>query len=182
MSWYRIAAIDPGDTWCGLAYFILDPDGLRCMLPEPVDSSRARKVQLVHAMTLHPPDLYDWLEHHGRDLHAIVLERYALYPWLAREQGFSEFPTAQCVGVVKYIARKLDVPVHLQDAKGNLREGRAWARKIGFRMVERKLGHGRFAYRGPDFDLPGKPHRRDAAAHGVRWATLDRQSPLVRIH
>jgi hypothetical protein len=99
---------------------------------------------------------------------------------MARQQGFSEFPTAQCVGIVKYIASRRDVQVHMQDAKGNLKQGRAQAQKIGFRMVQRRLGNGKYAYRGPDFDLPGKPHRRDAAAHGVRFATLDGGSPLLR--
>jgi hypothetical protein len=178
VSW-RIAAIDPGDVWCGLAEFKLN-DFPRIRYSDAIDCSRLGKIQLMAAMTVHPSDLYGWLEHHARDLSAIILERFALYPWMAREQGFSEFPTAQCVGVVKYIASRVDVPVYLQDPKGNLKEGRAQAAKIGFRMKDRRLGSGRFAYRGPDFDLPGKPHRRDASAHGVRFATLDRRSPLLR--
>lgn len=175
---YLVVAIDPGDSWCGLALFCLDRDGRhQC---DCLDCSRGGKVRLCEALTLEPNQLYIWLETNLRTLHSIVLERYQLYPWLARQQGFSEFPTAQCVGVVGYLADRSQVPVYKQDAKGNLKEGRAQAAKIGFDMADRKLGSGRFAYRGPDFArLPGKPHRRDAAAHGVRFATLDRRSPLT---
>jgi hypothetical protein len=180
MSWL-IAAIDPGDVWCGLAVFRLSREAEAMHQCDDLDCSRKGRVRLAYAMTLPPPETYDWLEKNARTLHALVIERYQLYPWLAREQGFSEFPTAQCVGICGYIAGKAGVPVYKQDAKGSLREGRAQAKAIGFDMRDRRLGSGRFAYYGPDFArLPGKPHRRDAAAHGVRWAVLSEHSPLLR--
>jgi hypothetical protein len=176
-----IAAIDPGDAWCGLAVFRLSRQP-RLRYDTAIDCSKLGKIQLMQAETMHPDELYAWLEQHcwdgASDLLAIVLERYQLYPWMARQQGFSEFPTAQCVGVVKYLASRAGVPVHMQDAKGCLKGGRAAAKRAGFAMKDRRLGSGRFAYRGPDFDLPGKPHRRDAAAHGVYFAARGKGSPL----
>lgn len=175
---YRVGAVDPGETWCGLAIFDLVP-GSRFPGPNCLDQSRRGRIRLMTAVTLTPVRLYEELEGLVSQLDHLVLERYSLYPWLAREQGYSEMLTAQCVGVVRYICRKAGLPYTQQDSKGNLKEGRAIAARSGFTMVERSLGSGRFKYRGPDFKLPGKPHRRDACAHGVRWAARDKSSPLV---
>lgn len=179
---YRIAAVDPGESWCGLAEFDLAPLGGRLLGDGFVDQSRRGKIRLMRCRTLTPASLYGELEKLAPTLHAVILERYSLYPWMAREQGFSELLTAQCVGVVTDIAvRRCQVPVFiLQDAKGVLKGGRAAAKQAGFRMKDRVLGSGRFRYRGPDFDLPGRPHRRDAAAHGVFFAANNKQwSPLL---
>lgn len=175
-----MAAVDPGESFCGLAEFSLAPLG-GCLLGDGfVDQSRRGKIRLMRCRTLCPHDLYGELEKLAPLLYAIVLERYSLYPWLAREQGFSEMPTSQCIGVVTDIAvRRFAVPVfELQDAKECLKEGRAAAARAGFRMRDRALGSGRWKYRGPDFDLPGKPHRRDAASHGVYFAATSKNSPL----
>lgn len=176
---YRLAAIDPGDSWCGLAEFDLAPYGGTLLGDGFVDQSRRGRIRLMRCRTLDPDTLYNQLEEIMPLQHFVVVERFQLYPWMAREQGFSEFETAQCIGVVKYIARQYDLPVDLQDAKGVLKGGRAIAKKAGFRMKDRALGSGRFRYRGPDFDLPGKPHRRDAATHGVFWAANSPRSPLL---
>lgn len=176
---YRIAAIDPGESWCGLALFELVPHSTSRPMSGCIDSSARGRIRLVEAVTLPPPEAYRWLEREVPYLHHVVLENYRLYPWLAREQGYSELLTAQCVGVVRYIASKADMPVTLQDAKGHLKDGRALARRYGFTMTVRTLGSGRFKYRGPDFALPGRPHRRDACAHGVFWSARDPSSPLL---
>ena len=177
-SVFRLAAVDPGESWCGLSEFLLRPAGGRYEAGCTDQSTRGRIV-LLRAVTLEPSSLYRDIESMAPYLHHLVLERYSLYPWLAREQGYSELETAQCVGVVKYICSRADVPVTLQDAKKNLKEGRSRAQKAGFKMKDRVLGSGRFKYRGPDFDLPGKPHRRDACSHGVQWAATSPGSPLL---
>lgn len=180
MRSYLIGAVDPGEAWCGLTKFELVPGSRERGPGNYLDQSRRGKIRIVEALTVEPDRLYRMLEAWAPELRHIVLERYSLYPWLAREQGYSELLTAQCVGVVRYIARRADVPLTPQDAKGNLKEGRAIAEQHGFDMVQRSLGSGRFRYRGPDFRMPGKPHRRDSTAHGVRWAARDPQSPLLR--
>jgi hypothetical protein len=175
---YLVLAVDPGETWCGLAYFRLFPGG-SSFKSGYLDRSAKGQIVLQDAVTHSPERLYRALEEALPQAHHVVLERYSLYPWLAREQGYSELLTAQCVGVVRYLSSRADVPLTQQDAKGNLKEGRALAKKHGFKMKDRVLGSGRFKYRGPDFDLPGRPHRRDAASHGVRWAAKDPSSPLL---
>lgn len=177
---YRVAAVDPGESWCGLTEFLLIPNAPAPYQGECLDQSTKGKIVLLRAVTVEPDVLYRELEVLVPHLHHLVVERYSLYPWLAREQGYSELLTAQCVGVTKYIARRADLAYTEQDAKRNLKEGRSRAKKAGFAMVDRMLGSGRFRYRGPDFDLPGKPHRRDSAAHGVMWAATDPASPLLR--
>jgi hypothetical protein len=177
---YKVDAIDPGESWCGLGRFELWPESRAPGDGDYLDQSKRGKIRLVEALTLRPDDLHSALERDVYVLHHVVLERYSLYPWLAREQGYSELLTSQCVGVVKYIARRNGVPYTEQDAKGNLKAGRALAKEMGFRMKDRALGSGRFKYRGPDFDLPGMPHRRDACSHGVAWAARDKSSPLTR--
>jgi hypothetical protein len=177
---YRVDAVDPGEAWCGLAQFELWPQSREPGKGEYVDQSKRGKVRLIRAVCLEPKALYRQLELDMPFLYHLVLERFSLYPWLAREQGYSELLTSQCVGVVRYIADKGDVPVTLQDAKGNLKAGRALALDMGFKMKDRALGSGRFKYRGPDFDLPGMPHRRDACSHGVAWSARNKSSPLTR--
>jgi len=177
---YLVGAIDPGEAWCGVALLELVPSSQqRPGRPSYLDCSSRGQIRIQGAWTLQPSTLYRWLETHIPHLHHVVLENYRLYPWMAREQGYSELLTAQCVGVVRYIAARHEVPLTLQDAKGSLKEGRAIASRSGFDMVPRILGSGRFKYRGPDFKLPGRPHRRDACAHGVFWSARDPQSPLL---
>jgi len=173
---YLIAAIDPGDRYCGLAVFELCPTG-HPELPY-LDSSKRHRVCLRAAETVSPDQLFVWLEVNAHRLYAVVIERFRLYPWMAREQGFSEFPTPQHIGIIKYIASKAGVLIVMQETSCK-REGRNQALKIGFRMPKRRVGKGRHSYYGPDFDLPGKDHHRDAAAHGVRFATMDKSSPLL---
>jgi len=175
---YRIAAIDPGDSWGGLSEIDLKPGGGILLGGGFVDQSRYGKIRLMTCRTLKPLDLCDELDRMAPLLAAVVLERYSLYPWMAREQGFSEMLTPQMVGMVRWIARSHGVPVYLQDAKGTLKEGRKVAARAGFKMKDRVLGSGKWKYRGPDFDLPGKPHRRDSAAHGVWWARFSPDSPI----
>ena len=175
---YRIAAIDPGDSWGGLSEIDLAPLGGRLLDGGLVDQSRRGKIRLMQCRTLRPLDLCDELDRLAPQLCAVVLERFSLYPWMAREQGFSEMLTPQMIGMVRWIARTNKVPVYLQDSKGTLREGRAAAAQAGFRMKDRALGSGKWKYRGPDFDLPGRPHRRDSAAHGIWWCRYSPDSPL----
>jgi hypothetical protein len=175
---YHIAAIDPGDAWGGLSEIDLAPLGGRLLGTGFVDQSTRGKIRLMQCRTLRPEDLLDELDKIAPQLHAVILERFSLYPWMAREQGFSEMLTPQMIGVVKWIARSHKVPVYLQDSKGVLKSGRTAALQAGFKMKDRVLGSGQWKYRGPDFDLPGKPHRRDSASHGMWWIRCSPDSPL----
>jgi hypothetical protein len=163
-------AIDPGEAHCGFAWFDLleenEPTGHQC---DCMDHSSDYRLSLYRCMTFKPYELAEYLETNLFRATALIIERFQLYPWMARQQGFSEFGTSEAIGIYSWIARKLDIKVVRQDAAGNKKDGRAWAEKAGFKMVNRKLGSGKWTYFGPDFDLPGQPHRRDAAAHGLAY-------------
>ena len=180
----RIAAIDPGDRHCGLAVFDLWwPDDGKvhpAACTGHLDCSSSRWLHLVGLYDLRQQELFDYIEANAWYLGAIVYETFKLYPWMARQQGFSEFHTAEAIGVIKYLARKYDIPHYGQDAKDSKRHGRAYAVKAGFKMKDRKLGSGKFMYYGPDFDqgLESEQHFRDAAAHAVFWSNRNRESPI----
>ena len=179
----RIAAIDPGESKCGLAVFQLwhPGDGLvhTSWCHGHVMCASDRSLHLAYAATHTPAETMEWVKANAWDLRALIVERFQLYPWMARQQGFSEFGTAETIGVLKYLARTSgDLPLYLQDAARCKKDGRAYAVRLGFRMADRKLGSGRWTYRGPDFDLEGKQDHRDAAAHGVYWACTSPHSPI----
>jgi hypothetical protein len=171
----NVFAVDPGESKSGFAWFKLfaapefhphsplGTDGV-CY-----DDSADHRLHLWRCFTVPPWELADYLETNLWRADALVIERFQLYPWMARQQGFSTFGTAESIGIYRRIAHKVGVPVYLQDAARNKKSGRTRANAWGFRMVDRKLGSGKFVYYGPDFDLPGKLDRRDAAAHGCEF-------------
>ncbi len=45
-----------------------------------------------------------------------IVEKFMLYPWLAKEQSFSSIPSAQVIGVITYQCSLLNIPLVLQSA------------------------------------------------------------------
>lgn len=159
-------AMDPGDVHCGTAYLTAR------RLPAPI--------LFVHwTRDLKPEAADDLLEAASVDGWAV--EAFRLYPELAREQGYSDFPTVQRIGVAKHIARKRGVWCVIQGA-----DIKKKARRIGERICPsqgsiRMIGTGRGRYRGWDWNAPTQ-HERDAISHGVWWALNHSGSPLVDSH
>jgi len=46
----------------------------------------------------------------------VVVEQYKLYPYAARSQVWSSFPTVEVIGVIKYLAERHSIPVVEQSA------------------------------------------------------------------
>ena len=82
-----VVAIDPGDVHVGWAEF---EDG-HCVL----------------AVELTPEECIQELEQRMGELEAVVVEEFRLYPWTAQTQTWSDFPTAQLIGVIKYLHRSV---------------------------------------------------------------------------
>ncbi len=135
-------------------------------------------------------ELYDrfslWARSGG--LANLVLEEYRLYPWMARQQGFSDFPVPQAIGALRYIARQHNIPVTMQKA-ADKRTARKMAEVRGVPMAIRSLGSGKGAYKGPDFDarwlrglygVKSSQHVRDALAHLVHWVWTSKEAPALR--
>ena len=152
-------AIDPGDVHNGVAYFT-------CL---------DRRLIRHWTRDLKRDTLFGLVETAVVD--GFVIEEFRLYPELAREQGYSDFPTVEVIGVVKYLARKRDLPCVVQGASIKSK-----SRRIGERLDPNKgrirsLGTGRGTRRGWDWDAPTQ-HERDATSHGTWFALRGKDSPL----
>lgn len=155
----HLLAIDPGDVHNGVAYLqIRDIDVVRHWT---ADVSMRTLESLVESA----------------NIDMVVIEEFRLYPELAREQGYSDFPTVERIGIVKYIVRKrgLTHAAFVQGA-GVKRQ----ARRIGERLAPeqgkvRMLGSARSRYQGWDYNAKTQ-HERDATAHGVWFAYRNRLS------
>jgi hypothetical protein len=87
----------------------------------------------------------------------MVIEKFALYPWLAKELAWNEFRTVQLIGALVFMAELHDVEVEKQAA--NIKE-RAMAAGAGELFV-RPLRENR--------------HQNDSLQHGV-WYNLTHQA------
>lgn len=87
-----VVAIDPGDVHCGMALGIVSTSG---------------QFQCVRAWEATPDECADevagWLL--AGELQAVVVERFSLYADKAATQTGSTMPTAELVGVLKYLVR-----------------------------------------------------------------------------
>lgn len=166
----NIFAVDPGEVYCGFAWVRLyraAPHQCDC----PFGCSSDGAVRIRHCVTFSPPlELFNYLEANLRHAGVLVIEEFRLYPWMARQQGFSTFGTSETIGVCKWLARRAQVPVVMQPTAKTLKDGRRRADEWGFPMIPAVIGSGRYAEPCPDFgQLRGKPHRRDAAAHAIEY-------------
>lgn len=154
-----VIAFDPGDAHTGYAEANVFP----------------RRIEIVRSQTLTREEAIQKLEgFQVADI--IIIERYQLYPWLARQQGFSEFDTPQLIGVLRYLADKNSPRSRLVMQTASVKKkGRQAAFDMGVRPMDlRSLGSGKGGYRGPDFGKlrnGSTQHERDAIAHVYYWAT-----------
>jgi len=163
----RILAIDPGESSGVARLDVVDVSKLGVVRKEIVPVFVRTFDQAGVYAELEGPQFYD----------AVVLEEFRLFPWMATYQSFSELPTVEVIGVVKYLCAKNDTPLYVQRADIK-KEARSIAEATGWKMKDRSLGSGKGKYRGPDFDYPGPQHPRDALAHGIYWIYRHRMSPL----
>lgn len=167
-----VVAFDPGDVHTGYAEAKVSIRGIEVIRSQTL--GRDESIQKLEWMNPGAP---------GTMLDFVIIERYQLYPWAARQQGFSEFETPQLIGVLRYLARKSAVPVVLQTASVK-KKGRQMAFDAGVRpMAFRSLGSGKGAYKGPDFGElrdGSTQHERDAIAHVYHWALTSKDSEYKR--
>ena len=73
----------------------------------------------------------------------IIYERWRLYPWVARSLTWSELPTVQVIGVLKFVAEMMHVPCIGQNASF----------RKNYRLSKKR------------FKEVDNPHSRDALQH-----------------
>lgn len=151
----RVRSIDPGDKNVGVADLLVWATGAQV--------ARTRRMDPLQFEQELDDDISS-----GR-IDILVVEAFRLYPKLAREQGYSDFPTPKLIGVIEFLGRKHQVPVHLQGAS---------TKKLAIEVARtndvalRKLQSGRMDFEGRT------QHERDAVAHGIFWAYRGHTSPL----
>lgn len=162
----RIMSVDPGEKHNGVAFATLDPNvepGRQLVLRWQGDWDRNK--------------IYDELEEYKssqvKRLDLIIIEEFRLYPWMAREQGFSSFETVEVIGALKYLAdRVLDIP-YVMSKTSNKAPAVSVAKSNQPTLVRRGSG-------GKTDFVGSNQHERDALSHLVWYAWRDRTSPLYR--
>lgn len=174
-SWPQVvAAVDPGGKH-GLALATVRPDSA-LLLGAWEFADRNELLGRIE----------EWAA--GGTLAHLVVEEFLLYPWQAQNLKFSEFPAPQTIGALLWLAHKYAVPVTMQKA-AIMKGARKTAKARGLPMVDRSLGSGKGAYRGPDFDpkwlrdlfgVKSSQHTRDALAHLCHWVWTNEAAPAGR--
>lgn len=186
---FCLLAVDPGDRHCGLAKFRV--------LPPRTDVNRSETWQarcewagehtpdeLVGVFESGVPALAGLQVDDGDSLRPepielYVIEEFRLYPWMARQQGYSDFQTPRLIGKLEYLAGKAGRPVYLQGASIK-RQAVARAQRYAADALPGatrpeliKLTSGRYDFKGKN------QHVRDAIAHGWYWLLTNPASPLA---
>lgn len=164
----RILSIDPGDVHQGVCTATLDPDkpeGQQLQVRWQGDWSRTKLIE----------ELEEYRNSQVTRVDAVLCEKFVLYPWMARQQGFSEFLTPQMIGIISYLVGLLDVPLIMTNTS-NKKLAVDVARPIQPKLLRtypnRKAGKVYFA--------GSNEHERDALAHMAWFAWRDQRSPLYR--
>lgn len=84
----RRVAIDPGDIHVGVAVFV----GANC-----IEAYEVEPAEILVRMER-------WMVTEALD--EVIVEAFRLYPWMAKNQGFSEFLTPQLIGAIKYVVAR----------------------------------------------------------------------------
>lgn len=127
-----VVAIDPGDVHCGMALGIVSTSG---------------QFVCTRAWEATPGECADevagWLL--AGELQAVVVERFSLYADKAATQVGSSFPTAELIGVLKYLVRvagSASIAIQGADIKKSMR---AQLAARGIKLLPAEADHARDA-------------------------------------
>lgn len=94
----KLVAIDPGRT-NGFAFF----EGETLQLSGYIKNSHEAINRMFELILTFAPD-------------ELVVESFRLYPWKAQQQFWSDFETAEIIGIIKHWAWEQKIPVIMQPA------------------------------------------------------------------
>lgn len=92
----------------------------------------------------------------------VVAEEYRVYGWKAKQHSWSDIPTLQLIGAMRYICEKKNIPCHLQSAQ--VAKGFATDEKL----------------RGWDLWQTSARHANDAIRHAVYFLLCNKAGPKRR--
>lgn len=75
----------------------------------------------------------------------VVVEKFVLYPWRAKMQGWSDLPAVQIIGVIKTVCDHLNIPLKFQYANQRKFVPQAVVDKTSMRELGKKQEHARDA-------------------------------------
>lgn len=102
--------------------------------------------------TCSPEDMIQSLLETDFEWRTVVIERFALYPWAAQQQAWSEMMTAQLIGKIELVAEIRGWPVERQNA--TIKKA-AMARARGAGISPNRMG--------------STLHAQDAWCHAAFW-------------
>jgi hypothetical protein len=126
-----IIAIDPGAAHVGWAVF---EKGLCMRAVEYTPDGAAFLLESILAL---------------ETVETVVIEEFRLYSWKAQDQAFREMLTSECIGALKWICKKAEVPVVMQPASIQ-KPTAARLKAAGIKLTSRGQG----------------PHAKSAELHG----------------
>lgn len=180
---FCLLAVDPGDVHCGVAKFrVLSP-------ADPINRTGRWQAVCEVASEFDPPNLVRMFESFAwpdevadelrpDDIDLFIVEEFRLYPWMARQQGYSDFKTPRLIGKLEYLVGKSGRRLYMQGASVK-KQAVARARRVADDTDAKqyapqliKLTKGRYDFRGRN------QHIRDAMAHGWYWLLTHPDSPM----
>lgn len=175
----RLIAVDPGDRHCGVASFsVSQARTARC--ERSIEVTPATLVDLFEQDMFHKIGQVERGVLSPEPVDVFVVEQFRLYPWMAREQGYSDFPTSRLIGKLEYLAERSGTRLYLQGAdikKRSIAQVRRWVDDVpppqrGSDPEIVRLSSGRYDFVGRN------QHCRDAVAHGWYWLLNHEDSPM----
>lgn len=159
---HYIIAVDPGDVHVGVAIFGREQEQWQC----------------TEVFEMQPEEFEEWLtdvfQQARADIRALVVESFGLFPDKAAQQAGSQMPTAQLIGAIKYIRRRLNyerqggIYVELVMQQPDIKKPAfAICRKSGYEFTADRL------------EVPGQ-HVRDAEVHGVKYIRDKLKEPVKK--
>lgn len=179
---FTLMAVDPGDVHCGVARFKVLASPWRAKLTWSTEMTPDELVSVVEAQAWPDPITVELSDLAPERIDLFVVEEFRLYPWMAREQGYSDFKTPRLIGKLEYLADRAHRPLYLQGAsvkKTSIAKARRFAADTsdptlrGHTPELVRLTSGRYDFVGRN------QHVRDAIAHGWYWLLHHPDSPLA---
>lgn len=75
----------------------------------------------------------------------VIVEKFVLYPWRAKMQGWSDLPAVQIIGVIKTVCDHLGIPLKFQYANQRKFVPQALIDRTSMRELGKKKEHARDA-------------------------------------
>jgi len=144
----QVIAVDPGEKHVGIAVF----------------KRQGRGWVINRLLVLEAQEALSWLEMRVPHCDALIIEEYRIFP--GAQNTWSTGPTIEMIGVLKRVAYKAHVPVHMVKS----------ATKAAARGLMRARGV--MLQKADGVEAALQNHGEDAQGHGWRWLFKQGEGPF----